>query len=212
MHHQPSVTQQSSQGDLFQLQTLPRSSSPLTNPPVRLSKARATPLNGAVHRRVNSLDLDMEQVGDCKGGGSFPAQNGRHIPTKPRSRKSRRRNVGQIEGGPDESKPSSASEDSSAQSSRSTSKEIVLEDGASDDEFPDEETGLTGKERRQRRRRDRKNSQLDARIAGNAGGASYETKTADRTVVRKLVTNAILIGLWYLFSLSISLVSTVTPS
>lgn len=79
-----------------------------------------------------------------------------------------------------------------------------------DDLHDDEETGLTLKQRRQRRRRRQQRRQLDARIAGvkasrqDGGGGS---RLADLSVAKRLFVNAILIGLWYFFSLAISIVS-----
>ena len=201
----------SSEVDLVQLQTLPQPFAS-TSAPARPRAQRASQVNGAVGHRVTSLDLDMEQR-NHKRTSSGLSQNSREVPAKARSRKPRRRDADRTGGPSDEHKPSSASDDGSDRSSGSgtTSEEAELGDGESDDEFPDEETGLTGKERRQRRRRDRKNSQLDARIAGKIGGAAYETKVADQTVLRRVLTNAVLIGLWYLFSLSISLVRQPDP-
>lgn len=89
-----------------------------------------------------------------------------------------------------------------------SSVEFELDDMASDDPLnDDEETGLTAKERRQRRRRrKRQRRELDARIA-NVKISDSGRKMADKNVVKKLVVNTVLIGLWYIFSLSISIVS-----
>lgn len=89
-----------------------------------------------------------------------------------------------------------------------SSVELELDDMASDDALnDDEETGLTAKERRQRRRRRRRQRrELDARIA-NVKISESGRRLADKNVVKKLVFNATLIGLWYIFSLSISIVS-----
>ena len=70
----------------------------------------------------------------------------------------------------------------------------------------DEETGLTGKERQKYLQRKRRRDDLDSRIAGGGGISKEEARQADRNVVRNLLFNACLIGLWYLFSLSISIV------
>ena len=70
----------------------------------------------------------------------------------------------------------------------------------------DEETGLTQKERRRKQKKRRRNTRLDQRIVRDKL-TDEERKEADQTVMRRLGVNAILIGLWYLFSLSISLVS-----
>ncbi|KAJ5214927.1 hypothetical protein N7468_010606 [Penicillium chermesinum] len=75
-----------------------------------------------------------------------------------------------------------------------------------DDDRYDEETGLTAKQKRQRRRRRRQRQKLDARIAdGKSSRDIFQMNLADRNVVKRLVVNAGLILLWYIFSLSISI-------
>lgn len=74
----------------------------------------------------------------------------------------------------------------------------------------DEETGLTTEERRKHFERKHQHDDLDARIAGE--GRIAQSDSADKMVIRDLLINAALIGLWYLFSLSISIVSTFWPS
>lgn len=104
---------------------------------------------------------------------------------------------------------SSPDEPLSDQSSTDESgSEFELDDMASDDPLhDDEETGLTAREKRQRRRRRRKQRrELDARIANHKISDSGR-KLADRNVLKQLLINAGLIGLWYMFSLSISIVS-----
>lgn len=83
----------------------------------------------------------------------------------------------------------------------------VPNDYVSDEDLhDDEETGLTAKERKRKQRKKRRNTLLDQRIARDNITAE-EKKEADQNVVRKLAVNGTLIGLWYLFSLCISLVS-----
>ncbi|KAG8164624.1 hypothetical protein KVR01_004899 [Diaporthe batatas] len=77
-------------------------------------------------------------------------------------------------------------------------------DFSDEDLHDDEETGLTTKERRRKQKKKRRNTLLDQRIARDNVTAE-EKKEADQTVVRKLAVNGTLIGLWYLFSLGISL-------
>lgn len=94
-------------------------------------------------------------------------------------------------------------------SSLSTNDEVELdrlesEDRASTDE--DEETGLTRKAKRKRNKRRRRTTDLDARIGGS-NNLAQSKGPADRKVLVNLMINACLIGLWYFFSLSISLVS-----
>lgn len=70
----------------------------------------------------------------------------------------------------------------------------------------DEETGLTIEERQRHIGRKRGHDDLGARIAG--GGSTTKNESADRTVLRDLLINGALIGLWYVFSLSISIVGS----
>jgi solute carrier family 35 protein C2 len=70
----------------------------------------------------------------------------------------------------------------------------------------DEEMGLTNTDRQRRRTKKRRNTQLDQRIARENISAE-EKREADQNVAKRLLINASLIGLWYLFSLCISLVS-----
>lgn len=93
-------------------------------------------------------------------------------------------------------------------SSKSTSDDVELSHLASEDAFSDdEETGLTRKDKEHRKRRRWKNARLDSRIAGNIDSAIQDQKDADRTVLKSLIINVLLILSWYLFSLSISIVS-----
>lgn len=78
-------------------------------------------------------------------------------------------------------------------------------DFSDEDLHDDEETGLTAKERKGKQRKKRRNTLLDQRIARDKISAE-ERKQADQNVVRNLTVNGCLIGLWYLFSLCISLV------
>lgn len=80
------------------------------------------------------------------------------------------------------------------------------DDGLSDDE----ETGLTKKDRKNRRTRRRRTTTLDARIGGGAMTAEQERKIADKAVFTTMLINIALIASWYLFSLSISIVSSCT--
>lgn len=81
------------------------------------------------------------------------------------------------------------------------------EDDSDDGIHDDEETGLTAKQRNERRRRrKRQRRRLDAKIAGVKGKTS--NVVADKNVMTALAINSCLIGAWYLFSLSISIVSS----
>ena len=103
---------------------------------------------------------------------------------------------------------SSESEDGS-DNLLSTSEELEMDDMASDaGSEADEETGLTSKESRKYQKQKKLQTPLDARIAGDTKITKEEKKLADRAVVWSLLVNASLIGLWYIFSLSISIVSS----
>jgi len=76
----------------------------------------------------------------------------------------------------------------------------------------DEETGLTDKDKKRKRRRKRRNTLLDQRIIKDTETRKIEDDIAKKSFTRNAIINAILIGLWYGFSISISVVSSViTP-
>lgn len=80
------------------------------------------------------------------------------------------------------------------------------DDGLSDEDLhDDEEAGLTSKDKRRKRRKRRKNQLLDQRVVSD-DISPEEKKEADRNVLKNMIINIVLIGLWYLFSLLISLV------
>ncbi|EEQ92582.1 nucleotide-sugar transporter [Blastomyces dermatitidis ER-3] len=99
-----------------------------------------------------------------------------------------------------------ARSDRSRHSSFAESEVLEMDFLASDDDLnDDEETGLTAKERRQRwKQRKRHRRELDARIV-EVKISEDGRRLADRAVIKRLGINAILIGSWYIFSLSISI-------
>lgn len=117
------------------------------------------------------------------------------------------------DGGPakwDEQEPLTAEDTDSSELSSSALEQQELDVMSSDDDQYDEETGLTANQKRQRRRRRRQRRKLDARIADvKSSRFGLPLGLADRNVARKLLTNAGLILLWYFFSLSISIVSSI---
>jgi solute carrier family 35, member C2 len=115
--------------------------------------------------------------------------------------------------GPDkENQPSSESEDGQ-EASMSESEEHEMDDLASDaGSEADEETGLTAKESRKYLQKQRQSVPLDARIAGNTTITTEAKKLADQHVLKDLLMNALLIGLWYIFALSISIVSVMSEA
>lgn len=120
-------------------------------------------------------------------------------PIAPR-RKYKRRGTGEHE---DYVGAGSEDEDKSIMSD---SSEHELDAFNSDDDL-DVESGLPTEERRKFLSKKRRQNNLDTRIAGVPGRLSkQEKKEADKHVIQKLMINAGLIGMWYFFSLSISLV------
>ncbi|KAK4128156.1 TPT-domain-containing protein [Parathielavia appendiculata] len=95
-------------------------------------------------------------------------------------------------------------EESSGEESLRPGEVLDEEDTTEEDLHDDEETGLTGKDRRRKRRKRRRNQLIDQRIVKD-DISPEEKKQADLTVVRRLLINGALIGLWYFFSLLISL-------
>ncbi|KAF3484408.1 solute carrier family 35 member C2 [Arthroderma uncinatum] len=85
----------------------------------------------------------------------------------------------------------------------SPSLTATVNEGAIDDE----EIGLTPQQRQHKQWRARKRQQreeLDSMVP-NGGGFGGGLPVADRAVVKKLAINALFIGLWYFFAVSISL-------
>jgi solute carrier family 35 protein C2 len=89
-----------------------------------------------------------------------------------------------------------ASGSDSEGSEKTDSDDLELDDMSADGLEDDEETGLTGGDRRRRRRRKRKNTMLDQRIVPETKLTKEEEEAANQTLIRSLVINAILIGLW----------------
>lgn len=81
------------------------------------------------------------------------------------------------------------------------------DDSFSDEDLhDDEETGLTGKDKRRKQKKRRRHTRLDQRVVPDKKISEDEQKEADRNVAKRLTVNGVLILLWYFFSLSISLV------
>lgn len=97
---------------------------------------------------------------------------------------------------------------SDQESDVSLSSNAELDHITSDDEVAvDEETGLNDRDRRKRRKRRRRHTRMDQRIVEESKTTKQEEeKAALQSVIRASFVNAILIGLWYLFSVSISVV------
>ncbi|CAK4005317.1 related to nucleotide-sugar transporter [Lecanosticta acicola] len=90
-------------------------------------------------------------------------------------------------------------------SGATTSDDMEMEDLNSDEELTDdEETGLTHAERKKRRRRKSRNQRLDQRVAPGDDVQKAEDQVMTASFIKDTIINALLIGLWYSFSISIS--------
>jgi len=147
-----------------------------------------------------AFDMGAESSGHRRRRSSLMNPEGT-VAGNARDKSSRSPPLGQ-RGIPEDPKAETASDDD-----RSTSEDVELNDLSDDGLQDDEETGLTGKDKSKRKRRRRRNTLLDQRIAADVKITAEEKKEADQNVVKKSLINGLLIGLWYLFSLSISLVS-----
>ena len=93
-------------------------------------------------------------------------------------------------------------------SDRTTSDEVELKEVSSDDEgTDDEEAGLTKTDGGKRKRRRKANTLLSERVVSTPSILKQDHSSADRSVIKALLINALLIASWYAFSLSISIVS-----
>ncbi|KAI8938861.1 hypothetical protein NX059_004722 [Plenodomus lindquistii] len=123
-------------------------------------------------------------------------------PTKPPPKHRRHRSSDHIA---EEGEDGSSDAERSASDSHSDSTDFEIDDMSADGLEDDEETGLTKRDRRRRRRRKRRNTLLDQRIVpGEDTYTKEEKKLADQNLLRSMMINGVLIGLWYLFSISIS--------
>lgn len=111
-------------------------------------------------------------------------------------------------------KPTSAhSESFNEQDSRSPA--IYVVDGLhdtrknGDDHDSDEEAGLDTRGRTSRRERRYQDTSLNGRIVPESLSSKDETRLADLAVLKRSLVNVVLIGLWYTFSVSISLVGRI---
>ncbi|CAO2654151.1 Nn.00g108840.m01.CDS01 [Neocucurbitaria sp. VM-36] len=126
---------------------------------------------------------------------------GATLPPKKDTQKHSRRRSEHIA---EEGEPFASDAERSDSESRSDSTDFELDDMSADGLEDDEETGLTKRDRRRRRRRKRRNTLLDQRIVPEDTYTKEEKKLADQNLIKSMLVNGLLIGLWYLFSISIS--------
>ncbi|KAI0195990.1 solute carrier family 35 member C2 [Xylaria flabelliformis] len=154
----------------------------------------------SAHRRPEDIEMDaIAPAGHRRRRSTLSAGLNTSVPPTTRTGRPRAtsmKNTGDAE-------PKISEEDLVPYASRPNARED--DDSLSDEDLhDDEETGLTNKDKRRRQKKRRRNTRLDQRIVRD-NLTDEERKQADQNVVRRLAVNAALIGLWYMFSLSISL-------
>ncbi|KAL7627806.1 hypothetical protein AAE478_002001 [Parahypoxylon ruwenzoriense] len=163
-----------------------------------LDAANPSPANAAA-RRSEGIEMDsIAPPGHRRRRSTLTAAPGPAQPSN--SRSSRPRATSIKSPGDPEAKISEESQSRNASGSDDKDEDSLSEEDLHDDE----ETGLTKKDKRRKQAKRRRNTRLDQRIARDKI-TDEERKEADQNVFRKIAVNAVLIGLWYLFSLSISL-------
>lgn len=160
----------------------------------------------------SDLDMEPEQSGHRRRRSSLmnPFNSESNIKGKSQRRRGSPRG-GAAATGADDSLPEDPKLERSEVESLSEGEVDDLSDEGLQD---DEETGLTGKDKGKRKNKRRRNTLLDQRIAGEVKVviSDEEKKEADQNVVRKSLINGLLIAMWYVFSLSISIVSVPIPT
>ncbi|KAI8630424.1 triose-phosphate transporter family-domain-containing protein [Xylariaceae sp. FL1651] len=153
----------------------------------------------SAHRRPEDIEMDaIAPTGHRRRRSTLTA--GPNSPLPPNTRTGRPRATSIKNPGDSGSKISE--EDQRLLLPRAESRN---DDTLSDEDLhDDEETGLTKQDKRRKRNKRRRNTRLDQRIVRDRL-SDEERKQADQNVIRRLAVNAVLIGLWYIFSLSISL-------
>ena len=203
LHLQDSATQQGpllSPGNEFPLRTLPSLPSDSS-----LSEAdsdegprlfQRTNIATLIHPPTPTMTDELTAArrrSSSLAGATLP-------PTKTDLKKHRRRRSDHI---PEEGEEHSSDADHSDSESRSDSDDLELDDMSNDGLEDDEETGLTKRDRRRRRRRKRRNTLLDQRIVPDDTYTKEEKKLADQNLMRSMLVNGVLIGLWYVLCMAV---------
>jgi solute carrier family 35 protein C2 len=157
---------------------------------------RPTDIARLIHPHVPTI-MDNEQAALNHARRRSSSLAGASVPPKTDPQKHRRQRSDHIaEEGEEEEHVSDAERSDSE--SRSDSTDFELDDMSGDGLEDDEETGLTKRDRRRRRRRKRRNTLLDQRIVPTADTyTKEEKKLADQNLMRSMLINGALIGLWY---------------
>lgn len=195
--------------DLFPAPTLSNPPSPSTT---SSNDSQHSAFDAAAHVHPPTPDMDGEDGYIRRRPLLMEHED---APTGPRAEKHsrshrHRRKVSQVPGEGDHRHTVYSSEDGhdSDFSTLSTSEDVEMERMPSDEALTDdEEAGLTRKDKRKRKRRKTLNTKMDERVAGSLGVSTSGWSLADRKVIKASLVNALLIASWYLFSVSISVVS-----
>ena len=167
----------------------------------------------------SSTPPDMDSAGDARRRKALLMKHANgsiadtlQVKSKPRRQRRKATNGSKDLSGRKHTTHSSDDGESSDFSSRTASEDVELKNMSSDlDVTEDEETGLTKKDMGRRKRRRRRNTLLKDRVMGVPSVPKQEHDSADRSVIKALLINALLIASWYAFSLSISIVSPRVP-
>ncbi|KAI0106210.1 triose-phosphate transporter family-domain-containing protein [Nemania sp. FL0031] len=189
----------------------PSSNNDLSNPPSASSATTSFQIDwssdggpssaASAHRRPEDIEMDsIAPAGHRRRRSTLTAGQNGSLPPNTRTGRPRATSIKPT----GDAEPKISEENLVPYSSRSNARDVDDDSLSDEDLHDDEETGLTKKDRRRKREKRRRNTRLDQRIARD-NLTDEERKQADQNVIRKLIVNAALIGLWYIFSLSISL-------
>jgi solute carrier family 35 protein C2 len=197
-HHAPSAPLLSP-GNEFPLRTLPSLPSDSSLSDVASEDGTPAPRPEAIakhlHPHVPTI-MENEQAAQNHARRRSSSLAGATAPHTKHTRKHRRRPSEHISEEGEEAYSSDAGR--SGSDSLSDSTDFELDDMSNDGLEDDEETGLTKGDRRRRRRRKRRNTLLDQRIVPTADTyTKEEKKLADQNLLRSMLVNGVLIGLWY---------------
>ncbi|KAF2195761.1 TPT-domain-containing protein [Zopfia rhizophila CBS 207.26] len=204
-HKAPAPPDSLHPADEFPLATLsnpPSSSgSEISSDDDRLHRSRAADVAKLIHPPTPIMDEQPATNHARRRSSSLAGAPGLSNKDSKKHRRHRSENILEA----DEDK-SGSDNDHSDSSGRTESTDLELDDMRSEDGLEDdEETGLTGRDRRRRRRRKRRNTRLDQRVVEDGVRFTLEEKKiATQSLIHSMLINALLIGLWYLFSISIS--------
>lgn len=192
-------------------------SEPPLNPLLGASRRPSTSSVSSLSSQDSALDTDADDPYSSDMDGARDAYRRRRAQLMAglengsvrgkHGRKNPQRQSQKLSGVPDDKHHSDDGHGSDL-SSMSTNDDVELSHMASEDGLTDdEETALTRKDKEHRKRKRRRNTRLDGRIAGNTKSSKQEQQDADKNVMKAMIVNILLIASWYMFSLSISIVS-----